>query len=330
MPTDLLKGKGFYLWKIPLCEGGDPARIAMAAYEAGYSHVLIKISDGVKAYNEGLVEPLVTALRALSISPWGWQYTYGTLPEVEASLAAELVAEYELDGFDIDAEAEYKTAGAQERAERYMGRLTQKMPSSVPIALASYRFPSYHPEFPFATFLRGCDVAMPQMYWQGAHNPRAQLKQCLAEYKQFGKPVVPSGAAFREHGWQATGADVTEFMNACVEFGLAGANFWEWGNAKKYAFDCWQAAGEFAWSEAEKTTTEPEEPVAGESLAARVLVNGLRVRSGPGLAYPIIDSLAAGQKVAVYGVDGSDVWVEIGSGQWSALRRGSTQYMEME
>jgi hypothetical protein len=35
-------GKGFYIWKIPNCEGGDPAAIATVAQQAGLQHVLIK------------------------------------------------------------------------------------------------------------------------------------------------------------------------------------------------------------------------------------------------------------------------------------------------
>lgn len=327
----MLAGKGYYIWKIPLCEGGDLARIAAVAELAELSHVLIKISDGVVEYNRGLVAALVTALQAVKIEAWGWQYTYGYQPETEASLAAGLVDAYELDGFVVNAEVEYKTAGGKERAERYMGRLNAKMPQGVPIALSSFRFPSYHPQFPFAAFLRGCDFAMPQVYWMQAHNAGAQLRQSVAEYKQFGKPYFPTGAAFLEHGWKATGPEVTEFLNTCRELKLTGANFWEWGNSKQYAYDCWQAVDEFAWP-VDEIDPQPD-PVPTGSMRAVVLVDGLAVRSGPGLAYPLVagaNRLAAGSEVEVFGVDGSEVWVEHGAGRWSAMRRGSVQYMSLE
>lgn len=323
----MLKGKGFYIWKIRDCEGGNPAAIAMAAKKAGHSHALIKIADGTYVYNRGLVEPLVLALEAVGIEAWGWQYTYGQRPEEEASLAAGLVDGYGLAGFVVNAEVEYKTPGAQERAERYMGRLNAKRPP-VKVALSSFRYPSYHPEFPFAAFMRAVDFAMPQVYWMQEHNPRMQLRQCLAEYKQYGKPVFPTGAAFREHGWQATGAEVIEFLNACKEFNLNGANFWEWANSKTYATDCWAAVAGFEWGEDEPLPIPEPEPAGG--LKLRVLTDQLRVRSGPGLTYPVVDSLAAGQELSVFGVDGTDVWVEHGPGRWSALRRGSTRYMEIE
>ena len=49
-----LRGKGYYIWKIPNCENGDPAAIANVAAQAGLSHVLIKIADGVGSYNVDL------------------------------------------------------------------------------------------------------------------------------------------------------------------------------------------------------------------------------------------------------------------------------------
>ena len=45
------QGKGFYIWKIPSCEGGDPVKIAYTAHRAGLTHVLIKIANGIYDYN---------------------------------------------------------------------------------------------------------------------------------------------------------------------------------------------------------------------------------------------------------------------------------------
>jgi hypothetical protein len=46
-----LQGKGFMIWKIPSCEGGSASQIASQAKLAGLTHVLIKIADGITAYN---------------------------------------------------------------------------------------------------------------------------------------------------------------------------------------------------------------------------------------------------------------------------------------
>jgi len=41
-----LVGKGFYIWKISRCEGGDVQAIATVAAQAGLTHILVKIADG--------------------------------------------------------------------------------------------------------------------------------------------------------------------------------------------------------------------------------------------------------------------------------------------
>jgi hypothetical protein len=79
-----LTGKGFFIWKIRDCEGGSASAIASAAADAGLSHVLIKIADGMNQYNvdsttgNDYVPAVVQALHAAGIQAWGWHYVYGS------------------------------------------------------------------------------------------------------------------------------------------------------------------------------------------------------------------------------------------------------------
>ena len=41
-----LEGKGFFTWKIPNCEHGDPKLIAAHAKSAGLTHLVVKVADG--------------------------------------------------------------------------------------------------------------------------------------------------------------------------------------------------------------------------------------------------------------------------------------------
>ncbi|MGD8753264.1 MAG: hypothetical protein PVG14_17650, partial [Anaerolineales bacterium] len=78
-----LQGKGFFIWKIKECENGNAEAIANLAQEADYSHILIKIADGVYSYNYDwdldidLVPPVAQALTDRGIQTWGWHYIYG-------------------------------------------------------------------------------------------------------------------------------------------------------------------------------------------------------------------------------------------------------------
>ena len=109
-----LQGKGYFIWKIRYCEGGDVEAIADLAAESQYTHAIIKVADGSRTYNlhpetgRDLVVPLVKALREREIEPWGWQYVYGYDPIDEADKAVQRVRQFDLDGFVVDAEAEFK------------------------------------------------------------------------------------------------------------------------------------------------------------------------------------------------------------------------------
>ncbi len=251
-----LQGKGFFTWKIPNCENGDPSAIANVARHAELSHVLIKVADGTVTYNgtwgiaEDLVTPVIRALRARDIEVWGWHYVYGDNPLGEAHKAIQRIRQYNLDGYVIDAEAEYKQDGKKSAAKKFMRYLRAELPS-LPIALSSYRFPSYHPQLPWREFLEGCTYNMPQVYWMKAHNAGEQLLRCVREFQAMSpsRPVIPTGAAFREHGWQSTTEEVVEFMQTAKRLNLRAVNFWEWSDARSGIMpDVWEAIRDYSWS----------------------------------------------------------------------------------
>lgn len=236
----MLTGNGWYIWKIKDCEGGNVNAIAAKAKACNITHIEIKVCNGTGIYNinpltrADLVPALVTALRAHGISVWGWGYVYGNDPNGEAAIATRRVNELGLDGFIVDAESEYKQVGKAAAAVTYMTKLRAGV--KVPIALSSYRWPSYHPEFPWEAFREKCDLDMPQVYWAGAANSAAQLERCVREFSGFAKklPLLPTGAAYHENGWQPTAAQITAFGAKAKELGLPGVNWWEWGNACRY------------------------------------------------------------------------------------------------
>ena len=75
---------------------------------------------------------------------------------------------------------------------------------------------------------------MPQVYWVQAHNPGAQIERTTKEFaaRTPSRPIVPTGAAFRESGWQPTVAEVQEFLQASQRLNLSAANFWVWDDAR--------------------------------------------------------------------------------------------------
>lgn len=252
-----VEGKGFFTWKIPNCEHGDPEAIAERAKEANLTHLVLKIADGTMIYHGNWADPkdyttpVVEALRRRGIKVWGWHYLYGDNPTGEANVAIARIRQYNLDGYVIDVEKEYKASGKKSAAKRFMTQLRTAQPD-LTIAMSSYRYPSLHPQIPWAEFLEHCDLNMPQLYWMKAHNPGDQLAKCVREF-QFKKPalpVVPTGAAFREFGWKPTDTEVIEFFNKAKELNLSAVNFWEWSDARSGNLPgVWDAIQKYNWLE---------------------------------------------------------------------------------
>ncbi len=263
-----LEGKGWYIWQVNLCDRGEPNDIAVKAQQAGLTHVLIKIADGPSPYRYNVivtgdrVGPIVSALRGIpDFQVWGWQYVYGKEPEAEARIAVDLVQQYGLDGFVINAEKEFKRDEIKPSAPRYCDALRQNLEDAgledLPIALSSYRYPiTYHSNFSWQPFLEVCTIMMPQVYWvtRDTPDPVGNLESCLRQYKQLGwtGPIIPTGAAYdekqgsgeNEFQW-STGADeIRAFLPAVKAKGLPAVNFWSWQHAGD---ERWQAVAEFQW-----------------------------------------------------------------------------------
>jgi hypothetical protein len=321
-----------YLWNITHTEGGNYERIATLAAEAGLTHALVKIADGPYPFNIAnrvdLVPPLAAALRSNGISVWGWHYVYGASPLLEAEIAIGRVKGLKLDGYIIDAEAEYKQAGKARAASIFMQRLREGLPNTL-VGLASYRYPSYHPQLPWREFRSKSDFDLPQVYWIHAHNPAAQLARSVREFSQMSPrlPYFPTGAAFKEWGWVSTPAEVLEFLKAAQIYGAC--NFWSWENCRKNLPKVWDTIAQYPWQGKPVPVPSPPEEVTVKTKFV-ALVNGQNVRSGPATSYPATGQLKAGQvlypvhELAI--VSAAEVWARFDIG-WVAMTHGGTRYL---
>lgn len=228
-------GKGVFVYILERCAGGDMTRLAHMAQEAGYSWVALKAANGMANVNEALLPAAVTALRAVGIQVWGWQYIYGgniytgqSIAGREAEAAIRNIQRFGFDGWILDPEREYKRRGSAAWADVYTTALRASFPD-LSLGLCSYRYPSLHPELPWQSFLRRVDFHCPQVYWMGAHNPGAQLRQSVRELRALRElPVAPVGAAFSERGWSPTIAEINEFDATARELKLGGVAWWVW------------------------------------------------------------------------------------------------------
>jgi hypothetical protein len=120
----------------------------------------------------------------------------------------------------------------------------------LPIALSSFRFPKTHFQFPFGAFLESCDFAMPQVYFEAAHNVEDQLQRTADQYAALkpARPIVPTGPTYSHAGWRPTAGEVTRFISKAKDMGFAAVNFWAYDfSTRKANLDWWNAVASFDW-----------------------------------------------------------------------------------
>lgn len=281
-------GKGVFIYQIWNLEDStvddmNYDDIVNVILDAGISHVYMKIADGTYPYNvkwenypwwsgkilDDFAVDLITALELEEIKVFGWHYVRGYRPLDEARMSIERAEELAIDGFAIDAEAEYKIGEKDAEAEIYMRALRAGLPD-IPISLCSYRYPNAHPEFPYAPFLRKCDHITQQLYWQDAHNPVSQLDWSMEIYDELMHgigieplPQTPVGAGYGVREWRSTPEDIKAFLQACVDRGLRSASLWSMDWMRNRAPELWTAFADFEWPDGEP---EPPPPNLAEQI----------------------------------------------------------------
>ncbi len=229
----MLTGKGLWLWQLSACgDEDDPWPLMSRLLPLGLSHLVVKVTDGAKPYNDtATLQRLVRACHMEHIAVWGFGYTYGASEEHAALEGNELGARckgLELDGAVIDAESEYETANSSAWAQSYCQAV--KSAFAGPLALSSFWKPSVHAAFPWDAFCASVDVLMPQVYW-GDRDAAFTLRESAAEFAPYLKvyphlQFFPTGAIDQEEG----GGNPLKVTHFCAEVdaeGWAGANMWD-------------------------------------------------------------------------------------------------------
>jgi hypothetical protein len=306
----LLQGKGFFTYNLRDCEGGDPGSILAAAQAAGLSHVIVKIADGTQAagidtYGIDFTAPVAQALQQAGMGVWGWQYVYGDDPSAEAAIAITRMQALRLDGYVVSAGEEYEQPGRSGAAQLFITTIRAAL--KVPVALNSFRFPSYHPKFPWSDFLSFCDLHMPQVFWEQAHDADEQLseskRQCDA--LPHARPYIPSGAAYSATDWSPTEQDLTDFLDTAQVLDLPAVNFFDWDACHTNLPLLWKTIAGFTWA-----GTAQADPAARTTSAAA----GLAPNNPPDAFLlqflAALNGRNAAQVTALYDPAATQVWAD--------------------
>ena len=268
-----LQGKGFFTNILSDCEGGDPAAIVLAAKDAGLSHVIVKIAEaenpvGISPKGLDSTAPVVRSLQAAGISVWGWHHIRGNDPAAEARIAVERLHALGLEGYVVNAESEYEQPGREPTARLFISALRSSL--TVPIALCSYHFPNFHPEFPWSAFLEGCQYHMPKVFWEQAHNAGEQLRESKRQCDALpnARNYVPAGAVYRTTGWAPLPTDISDFLDTACSLGVSAVNFFQWDHCRNYLRANWTTISNFSWTAPHPQPESPSpDPFSTEFLA---------------------------------------------------------------
>jgi hypothetical protein len=306
----ILQGKGFFTFDLPECEGGEPASILATAQTAGLSHVFVKIADGVKAAgidDSGIdfTAPVVQTLRAAGIDVWGWHTVYGNNPSAEAAIALTRTQALGLDGYVVYAGEEYQHPGRSSAARQFMTTVHSAL--KVPIALSSYRFPNYHPELPWSTFLEFCDLHMPQVTWEQAHNAGAQLRESKRQCDALpnARLYIPTCATYGMAGWSPTAEEISDFLNTAKALGLPAVNFFDWDTCHAKMPLIWKTIASFAWPTPPQDNLPAPTPISTPEPPLLAPLDALLLQF-----LAALNSRDAAQATALYDPSATQVWAD--------------------
>ena len=257
---------------------------------AGMTHVIPKVADGIYGDlngNASNLASLVYEAHKLGIKVYPYHYVYGWRPADEAKRVVGELRKLPYDGLVINAEHQSRDlANPAWAARTYCDAVRDAFPD-LTMGLSSYRFPSYHRAFPFHAFLTYCDVNLPQVYWMKSNGTvPSQVAQTIEEYKAYPeRPIIPTGAAFQEHGWVANAEDQRIFIREVQKHDLGGCNWWEYYFTFHLLPHLGEAIAETPF-EGVELHTPPQEPEPGEQKMYVIEMLGhLRIRKGPGEGY---------------------------------------------
>jgi hypothetical protein len=224
-----LTGIGCYFETIPEEPDNGVLAFSEGARRAGLGHVILKVVQEYSQNGLDQISFVVKTLKEAGLEVWGSQYICGVDPALEAQLAIQSVNRLNLDGFVIQAGREFEALEKDSAANAYMRTLRAGLPL-LPIALSAFRFPSYHPHFPWQNFLTYCDYNMPRTRLRAGESPSSQIVRCLREFQslQPNRPIIPTVQFNSNKGNKLPEKTVREFLRTSQDHNLKGVNLWSW------------------------------------------------------------------------------------------------------
>ncbi len=242
-------GKGMWMWKPEMSNGGDVEAIVNRAKETGLSHIYVRTGSTWDGFYAGpWLDQLLPRAHAAGIRIYGWDFPrlIDPIADAERGLAAiryRTPDGHKLDGFAADIETQSEgTRVTAAVATAYGDHLRDGIGDGYPlIACVPRPSPWTKSFFPYAEVAHRFDAVAPMVYWLN-RQPGPDVLRAIADLKPLGKPIFPVGQAYdgaKEGGRPGVPppAELNSFMEVARAEGAGGVSFWSWQAADQRAWD---------------------------------------------------------------------------------------------
>ncbi len=228
----MFEGVLVWIWNLPNCDGGDPARIVARLVAAGAAGAIVKGCDGSNGFNDWTqVKALGAALRGAGLRFLTWGYTYsGQLGE--ATAASQLCRYVQPDAHVFDAEQEMEDLPRPDQAAQDLVHNVRADLPNLPLAYAPIGSIRNHLRAPYRQFTDAGLAMLPQCYYVAfGWTPGETLGELYADVAQYqlgGQPIAPVYEDAPLAGQGSTLADVQAFAAAAKAAGAPGVSVWSY------------------------------------------------------------------------------------------------------
>lgn len=262
-----MKTKSIFIWQIE--EIGAPEQIVVRLVEAGFEAAILH-SVNLTDWRTASRVMLARAAQAVGLKVYGSSGVYGYDPAQEGRRAAQIVLDYDLDGFIFDAEATFDAQPTPDSNAVHL-LMAYKGMTAKPCAWCwwpFYKSPStgaeWHPLKVLKAAMQHADYGMPMAYWwlgDDAASAAAFLDKVWAQWRvATDKPIIPAGRTYTGDSGTAKPEAVLAFESRARALGAAGVTWWSMQHAIKLP-GVWEALSAApGW----QTDEEPEEPVTNK------------------------------------------------------------------
>jgi hypothetical protein len=250
-----LAGKGMWIWKYRLSEGGDGDAIVAEATKAGLRQLWVRVGDSRDGfYGADVLAALVPKAHKAGLAVIGWGFPYLHDPAADAAWTIAALAwrgpgGARLDGFSPDIElASEGVVLTERRITVYLGLVRPASPDTLLVATV-YRPTDtlWNGTYPYRAIAPYVDAFAPMVYW-GCTEPGAAVEQAVERLATL-RPVHVVGQGYDagpEGGRTGppSAQETVRFLDVARRDGATGASFWVWQSIQG---EQWNALSAFPW-----------------------------------------------------------------------------------